>query len=797
MFTNLASSVPASEQAALLSFADSFPRKLLDYSVITYLESRSKLAVQGLALIGLLEWSREPVDPEGSGHEHTRKTTRFDRLSRLVAGPSGLFLEIYGWGSATFDGTRLFQTLKNMIVEGVHGAADIVKIDDQEPILEAYLFALQRNITLSPPGLNVEIRFPLEPQLSFVEEVALGFPWIHKLNFTANAGANLEATVSPPINIEFSTAAGAVSVDVSGDLSTEQATEPFTLIGLTGASRISARHFGVIAGIKTSVDAGTGAVTASPSLGLRLQDARVNLDLAGADSFIKQTVSQKELASNFNISATWSMEQGLLFQGSGGVEINLPSHADLGIATVNGLFFKLTFLTDLELEASAGITTQLGPLTATVNRIGLLARLSSQQNNSGNIGPLNLDFAFKPPTALGLSIDGGGFKGGGFLEFEPEEARYSGMLELEFQDQFTLKAFGLLNHALAQRSERLLAADRHQFRVHTDPTGSWVSSSMGWAGLLGLNRTVNIEPLRTGLRDNTLSSILFPTDIVANADRIISDLRQVFPPMAGRFIFGPMAKITWGTPTLVTVDLGLVIEVPEPVRLVILGVLRAVLPDENAAILRVQVNFLGEINFERQQLSFDASLFDSKLLSFTLVRRHGRPARLGRRCQLPADGRRLSSRLSTTADESACDPATDAGAVGGRQSATHTGDVFRGHVQHRAVWRQAGAVCGGVEVQRLRLSHLRRAVSVQSLLLHRRDHGDAGAAGGQFQHRQYQTDADFGRTDTVESAGHGAVQDLLVLHAEGALQQDLRRNAQHDLAGCGRIAAAGGGAVGR
>ena len=208
VFTNLASSVPASEQAALLSFADSFPRKLLDYSIITYLESRSKLAVQGLALIGLLEWSREPVDPEGSGHEHTRKTTRFDHLSRLVADPSGLFLEIYGWGTATFDGTRLFQTLKNMIVEGVHGAADIVKIDDQEPILEAYLFALQRNITLSPPGLNVEIRFPLEPQLSFVEEVALGFPWIHKLNFTANAGANLEATVSPPINIEFSTAAG-------------------------------------------------------------------------------------------------------------------------------------------------------------------------------------------------------------------------------------------------------------------------------------------------------------------------------------------------------------------------------------------------------------------------------------------------------------------------------------------------------------------------------------------------------------------------------------------------------------
>ena len=125
--------------------------------------------------------------------------------------------------------------------------------------------------------------------------------------------------------------------------------------------------------------------------------------------------------------------------------------------------------------------------------------------------------------------------------------------------------------------------------------------------------------MRAGLRDNTLGSILFPTDIIANADRILSDLKQVFPPENGRFVFGPMAKITWGTPVLLTVDLGLVIEIPDPVRLVILGIVRGILPDEKASILRLQVNFLGEINFEQEQLSFDASLFDSKLLAFTLT----------------------------------------------------------------------------------------------------------------------------------------------------------------------------------
>ena len=37
------------------------------------------------------------------------------------------------------------------------------------------------------------------------------------------------------------------------------------------------------------------------------------------------------------------------------------------------------------------------------------------------------------------------------------------------------------------------------------------------------------------------------------------------------------------------------------------------------AILRLQVNFRGVIDFTQERFSFDASLFDSKLLSFTLT----------------------------------------------------------------------------------------------------------------------------------------------------------------------------------
>ena len=114
--------------------------------------------------------------------------------------------------------------------EGLRGTVDIVKIDDQEVSLEAVLFALQRNVIVNPPGLNVEFRGLFQNELNLTEEVALAFPWLQKLSFKVKTAGNLLATVSPPLDIEFSNAGGNVSVDVSGDLSTQQATEPFTLL---------------------------------------------------------------------------------------------------------------------------------------------------------------------------------------------------------------------------------------------------------------------------------------------------------------------------------------------------------------------------------------------------------------------------------------------------------------------------------------------------------------------------------------------------------------------------------------
>jgi hypothetical protein len=80
-----------------------------------------------------------------------------------------------------------------------------------------------------------------------------------------------------------------------------------------------------------------------------------------------------------------------------------------------------------------------------------------------------------------------------------------------------------------------------------------------------------------------------------------------------------MAQLAWGTPALLTAEVGLLLEVPEPVRLILLGIVRGRLPDAQTAILQLQVNFLGVIDFAQARFAFDAALFASRLLAFTLT----------------------------------------------------------------------------------------------------------------------------------------------------------------------------------
>jgi hypothetical protein len=258
----------------------------------------------------------------------------------------------------------------------------------------------------------------------------------------------------------------------------------------------------------------------------------------------------------------------------------------------------------------------LGPLAASVNRLGAKATISFPPDG-GNAGVAQIDIGFKPPNGVGLSIDAGAVKGGGYLYLDFDREEYAGALELVFSEWIALKAIGLITTRMPDGSKgfSLLIIITAEFGTGFQLGFGFTLNVVG--GILGLNRIVNIDPLKEGVRTGAIESVMFPKDVIANAPRIISDLRQFFPPQQDIFLVGPMAKLGWGTPTLVTAQLGVILEFPS-VNITILGVIKLVLPDEKADILRLQVNFIGRFEPSNKLLWFYAELYDSRVLFITL-----------------------------------------------------------------------------------------------------------------------------------------------------------------------------------
>jgi hypothetical protein len=133
----------------------------------------------------------------------------------------------------------------------------------------------------------------------------------------------------------------------------------------------------------------------------------------------------------------------------------------------------------------------------------------------------------------------------------------------------------------------------------------------GAGGLLGLNRGMDVDRIRDGLRTGTADSILFPTDIINRIDVIVRDLEESFPAQEGHFLIAPMAMITWMNPALVTLKIGIILEIAPQPNIALLGVLRLALPTADEAVIDLKVAFIGGIDIAAALLYFDAAIYDS------------------------------------------------------------------------------------------------------------------------------------------------------------------------------------------
>lgn len=626
--------VAIGDQATFLS---ELREALLEVLLIDYMALELPQLHALLTLLGIIRDEDRPSTSSRPGHIRTH--LELNRISEIIREPDRVPEFVYGWGTPELDFNLIAHHLDELLssfgflsrIEPPDGAVALGYGDPEQelsfldselkvPLFYTFVGPVPIEIgfeLLELPGEDAELPgVILQPMIP--EEIGSSLEISEGLSLRIRAGSELGKlfgvlirpgliAIRYPLDPDtpFPGAGFGIFFDYKPD-------EPALLLGRADASRIE------LADASTRFEMNFVSAQLEAILGADLSGLSLVLSSVESDGFVQKILGGRDVRIDIPLSLVWSNLGGIRFSGGGGFEVQLQPHLESGGVSINTVqiraFAPAIGPKRIRTEIGASISGILGPLSFAVEGIGFALLTGFEP---GNAGPFNISAGFKSPTGIGLSIDGGGFKGGGFLRFEPDHERYAGVLELEYQERIELKAIGLLTTRLSggKPGFSLLIIITSEFTPIQLGLGFTLN---GVGGLLGLNRTARVERLRTGLRDNTLSSILFPENIIANADRILSDLRQVFPPQDGRFLFGPMAKIGWGSPTLLTVDLGLLIEVPQPVRVFILGMARALLPDQEAKLLQLQVNFLGEIDFERELFAFDATLFDSKLLTYTL-----------------------------------------------------------------------------------------------------------------------------------------------------------------------------------
>ena len=630
----MGAAIPAFFAGAQLS---ELPGRLLDYIIAVYLEGFYPQVYYLLLLVGMLDEIDTAANATIFQPAFTLRKIHYDRLPRYITEPLALSEEIYQW-QTNFNSelflTRLEKMLRAFRLPGgiykqrAEARTGLQNTDANTKEVRIPIFQAgdspdlysQFGVILSgaeaaggkPKGLA------LMPYVTGVASAAFDLNENFDITLDISAGIDngIGIILRPPLNLEFVnnllTSPGAVgefSIKLSLKQKADRVREVF-IFGSATTSHLSVKEFEFdvfFSKRQSDIDFG---------FEFEMKQGKVVIGVEGADGFIERILAGIHMEMDFALGVGFTAQGGVYFRGSGGLEIQIPLHLSLGPLQIENLLLRLqpadgTF----PLVAATTLGLDIGPLSAVVENIGVKLILSFP-DDGGNLGPANFALGFQPPNGVGLGINAGAVIGGGYLFFDFEKEEYAGVLELTIAGFISAKAIGLITTRLpdGSRGFSMLIIITAEFMPAFQL--GYGFTLIGVGGLLGLNRTMLLDPLRNAVRTGAVNSIMFPQNVIANAPRIISDLKAIFPPYEGKFLIGPMGKLGWGTPTLISLSLGLIIEIPG--NIAILGNLKIALPEERIPIVQIQVLFVGTIDFDRKMLTFDASLFESFILFLTL-----------------------------------------------------------------------------------------------------------------------------------------------------------------------------------
>jgi hypothetical protein len=628
------------------AFWESLAEEVLELLLYEYLRVHRPGVFGVLRFLGIAV--REPILPTAARAGYARRGFDWDNLAKAATDPRQLFTDVYKWGGA-FEHQAFMDNV--LTLASGFGAPAFPNIPT-DALLDMYYdpdAPVRREL--------VEIRAPLywamvtggggmasvELSLVMLPIPAIGDHTGDPVGFTLTPALTGEASETVkltesvdlvlkgkldsigvlridvrPTGVDFASSPGGTSIDLSAAI-VAHPSPAWVLIGSADSTRLE------LSKIHAAVEV-VGPVTDLEAIIAAALDAgQLVLDFGEGDGFLSKIFGSEPQTIAFAVGGQWSSKTGFAFSGKVRLEITLPLHQTiLGVITLDSIFISIgvsagtgqptTVTAVVALTASA----KIGPIAASVSKVGMKANIEPlPAGQHGNLGDLAIKFGFKLPDGAGLSLNAGPVTGGGYLFIDEDKGLYAGIIQLQFQ-QIGLTCIGLLNTKMpdGSRGFSLLIIITAKFPPIQLGYGFVLT---GAGGILGINRTVVVEALRAGVKNKTLDAIMFPADPIRDAPQIISGLSAAFPPAQGHFIFGPMIRIGWGSPPIITIAIGIALELPSPIRLIIMGKVQLALPDEKDPVLLLKLQILGIIDFDKGEASVDASLQDSKLACFQIT----------------------------------------------------------------------------------------------------------------------------------------------------------------------------------
>jgi hypothetical protein len=616
------------------AFLSEIGKRLFELLLADYLAAKLPAFYNLLLALGIIELENHAASATRPGYIRTR--IRLERISSIISDPKSMQKLIYGWGTNNFQFDPLAQYLQDLILS--IGFPSSVERADRS-LSRGY----QKNMTSISKPINTLLKIPIfdtnvegipiEASIALLELPAEGdkLPGIiiqllipqgigneseinENLTFRIRPGSDFSSIFgilirpNEPISVRYpfqsNSSPPSTNLGVSIDY---KPNSPKVLFGSPVASRLQ------MGGLSLSLDGQLLADTPELRIEVAFKDLAVILASNEQDSFMSKLLDGKDLAIPIPLGIQWSTKSGFHFSGNDGFKFSINPHLKIGGAKIDNLTLQLLSGDRIDPEPNfatailLGISGSIGPVSFSMDGIGLQFKTVFKD---GNAGPFQIGIDIVPPHGVGLAINGNGVKGGGFIS--RIENQYSGVIDLDLLG-YSIQALAIVR---TDPFLSLLFAIFAQFKTAIQLGAGWKITKIG--GMLGINHTVSHDKIATGIRSGILDKILFPDNIIRDAPSVIANFETVFPTLNGQNIFGPAIQIAYGTPTLITGDVAVILEFPNPFLLSILGKVTSKLPHKDNPIIQINVGILGRLDLVNAKAEVYGSIYDSKILDFAL-----------------------------------------------------------------------------------------------------------------------------------------------------------------------------------